>query len=416
MADKESVHLPLYGFFNSLREKGTELGLEEYFCFLEAIGKGFGLHHPEALYQTCKLIWYNPGDSLMQFRELFIQYWEEEKKYYSRLEEKEDIAEKEDPEKKITESKDATGKKQDTREGEKIQTQRVFDIEAEDEKDLEGFPPLAPAENIPAQSQNIQPSIFPPLPKQFRIPVDLRNLFQFGNQHSPDELEGISTQFRFVEQPFSNESDLRKIALSWRHLWQSKGSKTLNRVDIPATIDQLARQGGRIREVVYQREELFEARLMVLIDDSKSMVAFREQAEQMIGIIAQEIDSQPEKYYFSDLSRDLLFKDRAHTQSMKVSDLQRKYLRQRIPLLIISDGGAARGIYSKENVIKTYKGVEQLSKFASYMAWLNPMPRLRWKEPKPSSAWYIDQHVLPMFDFSDGEIQAAVNVLRGRNR
>ncbi|MEM6806062.1 MAG: hypothetical protein AAF696_31985, partial [Bacteroidota bacterium] len=175
------------------------------------------------------------------------------------------------------------------------------------------------------------------------------------------------------------------------------------------------KNGGRLRDVVYHQEEEYEAELMILLDDSKSMVAFKEQAEQMVKIIAKEIEAKPERYYFSDISLPSYFKNRSHTEAVKLRDLKSKYIHKRIPVLIISDGGAARGNYSKENIIKVYQGIEGIRDFASNIAWLNPMSRSRWNTPKPSSAWYINQHVIPMFDFSNSDVQAAVNVLRGKS-
>lgn len=425
MAKQTSIHLPMYNFFEALRHKGAQLGMDEYFCLLEALSKGFGLEEPEALYKTCKLLWFNPGDSAIQFRELFLQYWEEEHRYFSDLlsKEKREASEhtEEDPSnlsEEGEEEKQASGT--EDLEVQQQQTRRVFDIDAEDEKDLEEYPPIQ--ESIfpdPIMQQSNAAPIFnleQELGKRFRIPIDRSMLDGLLNSGNEEEVEEVLAQFRFLAQPFSSKTDPRKVSLSWRHLWEHKGDRITPRINIPATIDKMAREGGRVREVIYHQEGIFEAKLMILIDDSKSMVAFKEQAEQMVQIIAQEIDSSPECYYFSDLALDRYFRDRAHTEAIKITELKSKYLRQRIPVLIISDGGAARGNYSKENIIKTYQGVAQVRNFASQIAWLNPMPRSRWNSPRPSSAWYIDQQVISMYDFSNEEVQAAVNLLRGKSR
>lgn len=426
--DKEAsvnhpLHLPMYNFFEALRQKGVQLGMDEYFSFLEALSKGFGLAHPEDLYRTCKLLWFNPGDSAIQFRELFLQYWKEEHKYYRKLLSQEYEEEEVDSSDVFEGTGEISGEEVAEEEVQRQQSRRVFDINAADEKDQEGFPPIEeafvpPANQMAQQSNmgNTAPDLDIDLGRRFRIPIDrsmIDGMLRAGNEA---EVEEVLAQFRFMSQPFSSKSDPRKISLSWRHLWEHTGDKISPRIDVAATIDKLARHGGRVREVVYEREEIFEAKLMVLIDDSKSMVAFKRQAEQMLNIIAKEIDHKPECYYFSDLALDRYFRDRAHTEPVKLSELKNRYLRQRIPVLIISDGGAARGNYSKQNIIKTYRGIQQVRSFASQIAWLNPMPRSRWKNPKPSSAWYINQQVIPMYDFSNEEIQAAVNVLRGKSR
>ena len=420
MAKQDFIHLPMYNFFEALRHKGVQLGMDEYFCLLEALSKGFGLQDPEALYKTCKLLWFNPGDSAIQFRELFLQYWEEEHRYYKNLmaaEKEEEASEKAD---EIKSGDVISGEIEQEAEIQRQQSRRVFDIDASDEKDLEGFPSIEEelpfSSNQMAQQSNAAPSFDLNLGRKFRIPIDrsmIEGMLRSGNEQ---EVEEVLAQYRFMSQPFSSKSDPRKISLSWRHLWEHKGERATTRVDIPATIDKLARDGGRVREVVYQTEEIYEAKIMILIDDSKSMVAFKEQAEQMVGIIANEIETSPECYYFSDLALDRYFLDRAHTEPVKLSELKNRYLQQRIPVLIISDGGAARGNYSKQNIIKTYQGVQQIRSFASHIAWLNPMPRARWNNPQPSSAWYINQQVIQMYDFSNEEVQAAVNVLRGKSK
>lgn len=420
MAEQHNIHLPLYNFFEALRHKGVQLGMDEYFCFLEALSKGFGLKDPEALYKTCKLLWFNPGDSAIQFRELFLQYWKEEHKYYRKLLAEEEEEERPEGADRAVSGSDVSGLGEQGEELQRQKKRRVFDIDAADEKDLEGFPPIE--EEIPfpsnqmTQQSNIAPNLDVDLGRRFRIPIDrtmIEGMLRSGNEQ---EVEEVLAQFRFMAQPFSSKSDPRKISLSWRHLWEHTGERATPRIDIPATIDKFARDGGRVREVIYEKEGIYEAKLMILIDDSKSMVAFKEQAEQMVDIIAKEIASSPECYYFSDLALDRYFMDRAHTEPVKLSELKTRYLRQRIPVLIISDGGAARGNYSKQNIIKAYQGVQQIRSFASHIAWLNPMPRSRWNSPKPSSAWYINQQVISMYDFSNEEIQAAVNVLRGKSR
>lgn len=410
MSEYSHIKLPLYSFFEALRKKGSQLGMDEYFSFVEALSKGFGLKGGEDVYRTCKLLWFNPGDSAIQFRELFMQYWEEEQEgLLAYIEE-----DKEEEEEEIIEEVSNMGLEtelEDKRESSKAQLRADYDVDAEDEKDLEGFPPIFE----PLQSQESVSSESLPTPRKLQISLDSSLVDAAKSSISPQEIEEVLAQYRFLEQPFSSKTDLRKVALSWRHLWKASGVKNSSTVNIQATILALARNGGRLRDIVYHQEAEYEAELMILLDDSKSMVAFKEQAEQMVKIIAKEIDAKPEQYYFSDLSLHSYFKNRSHTEAMKVRDLKSKYFHKRIPVLIISDGGAARGNYSKENIIKVYQGIEEIRDFASNIAWLNPMSRSRWNSPKPSSAWYIDEHVIPMFDFSNADVQAAVNVLRGKS-
>ncbi|MEM6805910.1 MAG: hypothetical protein AAF696_31225, partial [Bacteroidota bacterium] len=263
MSEYSYIHLPLYPFFEALRKKGSQLGMDEYFSFIEALSKGFGLRGTEDLYRICKLLWFNPGDSAIQFRELFLQYWEEEQKSLlpsiseSIEEVKEEIVNKID-----NISSEAETEKR--KEANKSQLRAEYDIDAEDEKDLEGFPPiyepLASVESSSEESQTIS--------RKLHISIDPHLLNRGKSAISQQEIEEVLAQYRFMEQSFSNKTDLRKVALSWRHLWKPTGVKKGTSVNIQATIGELAKNGGRLREVIYHQEEEYKAELMILVDDS----------------------------------------------------------------------------------------------------------------------------------------------------
>ena len=78
-------------------------------------------------------------------------------------------------------------------------------------------------------------------------------------------------------------------------------------------------------------------------------------------------------------------------------------------VLIISDAGAARGYYDSMRVEDSQTFVQILNNYTYLSAWLNPMPKYRWRVTTAEDI----ASMIPMFPLNREGLHDAVNILRG---
>ena len=79
-------------------------------------------------------------------------------------------------------------------------------------------------------------------------------------------------------------------------------------------------------------------------------------------------------------------------------------------VVILSDGGAARGRYDLLRLLDTVAFLKGAKEWSNRLVWLNPLPPTAWTG---STAAEIARHV-PMFSMDRDGMYRAVNVLRGQ--
>jgi uncharacterized protein len=117
-------------------------------------------------------------------------------------------------------------------------------------------------------------------------------------------------------------------------------------------------------------------------------------------------------YYFHNCPIDYLYHDAKHQRAESLEAWFGQMSRSRSVVLIFSDAGAARGGANPERIEATQKFLAALRHQVRYIAWLNPMPEVRWDG---TSAEAIAQ-VVPMFEISRKGLDGAISALRGRGR
>ena len=80
-------------------------------------------------------------------------------------------------------------------------------------------------------------------------------------------------------------------------------------------------------------------------------------------------------------------------------------------VVVVSDGGAARGKYDTLRMLDTLSFFRALRTYTTHYVWLNPLPRRYWLD-STNTASQIARHI-PMFSLNYEELYRAVNVLRG---
>ncbi|NER78013.1 MAG: VWA domain-containing protein [Leptolyngbya sp. SIO1D8] len=203
----------------------------------------------------------------------------------------------------------------------------------------------------------------------------------------------------------------RSLVYNWRYLRRPVADGPPVIPDIPATIQQVTRQGFYLTPI-YQRRSRNDARLLLLIDQNGSMTPFHHFTRDLVETAQQDSDLDPDNVsvgYFQNVPVGSVFRDAYLTQPLPLANALLT-CDERTSVLIVSDAGAARGYRTRDRVRGTVRFLHQLKRYTSLIAWLNPMPKTRWVG---SSAEIIANSV-PMFQMDNEGLSNAIDVVRGQ--
>jgi uncharacterized protein len=202
----------------------------------------------------------------------------------------------------------------------------------------------------------------------------------------------------------------RQLKQSWRYLRQLVREGVATELDIEATTQQIARCGMLLEPVVVPPRQN-RTELLLLVDQDGSMVAFRSLAERLTETAARGGRlGKMGIFYFRNCPIGSLYRDPLHLDAEPVEDILAQLRRDRTVVLIFSDGGAARGGFSRDRVDVTAEFLAKLQPQVRRVVWLNPMPQSRWAG---TTAAEIARSV-PMFEATRLGIEGAIGTLRGR--
>jgi len=232
----------------------------------------------------------------------------------------------------------------------------------------------------------------------------------------------------------------REVAQVWRHLRRPVRYGPAVELDTAATVSRWGRRGVATAPVVVPRRRNA-VRLLLLIDRHGSMTPFHDYVDYVVAAIrdAGRIDDV-QAVYCHDLPA-------AHTDRSVLDEMPdpfRPDLDAVLPLirpirgghvyddpgltvprmldhvmdhvangtavLVISDAGAARERFDLLRLLDTVALLKALRARGSEVAWLNPVPALRWPR---STAGQVARYV-PMFPFTRPGLYQVVEALRGR--
>ena len=202
----------------------------------------------------------------------------------------------------------------------------------------------------------------------------------------------------------------RQLKQSWRYLRQLVREGIATELDIEATTQQIA-QCGMLLEPVVVPPRQNRTELLLLVDQDGSMAAFRSLAERLTETAARGGRlGKMGIFYFRNCPIGSLYRDPLHLDAEPVADVLAQLRRDRTVVLIFSDGGAARGGFSRDRVTATTEFLAKLQSQVRRVVWLNPMPQSRWAG---TTAAEIARSV-PMFEATRQGIEGAIGTLRGR--
>ena len=202
----------------------------------------------------------------------------------------------------------------------------------------------------------------------------------------------------------------RSMAYAWRYLRRPAADGPQDVLDVDATVERAAQQGFFLAPV-YRRRERNHAHLLLLIDQGGSMVPMHRFSRDLIETAQpeQSMLQYVDVLYFHNVPGEYLYADPHLTKSVRRAQI----LAQCSPdtsVLIVSDGGAARGHRSLERIRATTEALFQIKQRTTLLAWLNPIPRDRWS----GSTAQILAHLAPMYQMDVDGFTNAIDVVRGQ--
>jgi uncharacterized protein with von Willebrand factor type A (vWA) domain len=153
------------------------------------------------------------------------------------------------------------------------------------------------------------------------------------------------------------------------------------------------------------------ARLLILADVSASMAPWLPFLDALAGSLALGRLRQATIHYFGNLPRRAVF---ARPDLTLPSPLHEVFARHRgAGLLIISDAGAARGLFSPRRVRETelFLADARRAMVPRSLVWLNPMPRNRWDGS--TAGVLADRRLAVVLPLDTASLIRAIDVLRG---
>jgi uncharacterized protein with von Willebrand factor type A (vWA) domain len=200
----------------------------------------------------------------------------------------------------------------------------------------------------------------------------------------------------------------RFMVYSWRYLRRPVADGIKDVLDIPLTVSQTAQQGFFLQPFYRSREENH-AHLLILVDQEGSMTPFHRFSQDLVETAQYESSiERVDVGYFHNLPAEYIYRDRFLTDKIALETVLSQ-CDSETRVLIVSDGGAARGYRRRERVSATTEVLWEIEQHTNLIAWLNPVPQLRWN----STTAKITSHLVPMFPLNqEGLIQAIATLQR----
>jgi uncharacterized protein with von Willebrand factor type A (vWA) domain len=218
-----------------------------------------------------------------------------------------------------------------------------------------------------------------------------------------ESLSVVSEVFAYA--PISRLS----MAYAWRYLRRPVIDGPADFLDVQATIKLVAQQGFFLSPV-YKRRQSNHAHLMLLIDQGGSMIPFRSITQDVVATAQQETSiKEVTVFYFHNVVRDTVYTDEYLTEWLEL-ETALEQCDANTSILIVSDGGAARGSYDPQRIEATEQMLTVLKRRTPLVTWLNPMPRIRWEGCSAEPISKLSQ----MFQMNPDDFSSAIDSLQGR--
>ena len=383
----------LYRFFQKAREQfNLPLGIAEFNLFLRALEMGKGFEDVSELKRLCEVLWLKSVSNRHAFQTLFDECFQREL---------------------AVANLDLIELKQRRKSQNEPSPHRKTPLDQE-EKEQPNFPspdsppsPQLPEINQSEQSQDREFS-----EEKIGIVLDTNPINRTGVSIS--EMEHLSAipklnhKYRFSNAylPLSK----REMQYGWRFLKNDTRYGFTEKIDVPATISEIARIGV-FSTPVYMPTTKNRSKIYLLIDQGDGMTAFEALCQSLAQSLQQdELGDLSQVYYFTEFPLDYLYKTPDYLSWDTIPLVFKQATQAHTQMLIVSDGGAAKGELDQEKIYQMRQFIKTGMTHFAQMAWLNPMPKHRWKA---TSAEEIAQ-VISMFEATSKGFELAINRLKGK--
>ncbi len=198
------------------------------------------------------------------------------------------------------------------------------------------------------------------------------------------------------------------MQIQWRNFRKIQYKSDTNALDYQAIIEEIA-QNKFLTHLLYERVPYNEAKLIIIIDDSSSMLAFQRLATQ-IAENASKVTQTQVFYNRNLISNNFIQKQKGKEDKIyKHEQFYKTYL-HKASVLFISDLGAVKTSFSSYRITQMAEiQAKMYESSAKNIVCLNPMPRERWIN---CSAKFIAEKLTTLPAHEDG-IKQAIYYLRG---
>jgi uncharacterized protein len=179
----------------------------------------------------------------------------------------------------------------------------------------------------------------------------------------------------FVLQPQTVMSP-RALAVLWRRYRRMVRTGPRTELDLDATIAEQSRR-GIVHVPVMRPARVNTAKLLILADASASMTAWRPFLDALAASVALSRLQAVRLLYFANVPRRVLFESPGLTGGVAAQKVHEQFAGG--ALLVVSDGGAARGFLNRSRVEHTRRFLAAANHKMRSVVWVNPMPAARWR-------------------------------------
>lgn len=342
--------IPLEGLYLHLVRSGFPLSVRDYQDALTALRYGYGLHRREDLRWLCESLWVRSDQELSRVERMFRDF----------------------PRPSSEQIRKLTGKRARKDSSRERAGKSTGSEVAEQAPAIEFAPPTQGGVGIP----------------RAQLPRDAFNLY-------------ILTPRPVVS--------LRSVIIAWRRFRLAQRSGPRVEADIGATIAEQCRQGILVEPVLVPARRN-QARVVVLVDSSPSMIVWRHINQLLADSLERSKLAHATIFFFDNIPIEDVYE--VDTLQRRVSLAHALMRSAQSALLIVSDAGAVRGRLDRGRLTQTRRFVEGIKTTWQPIAWVNPMPRVRWTG---STAEHIARLPgLAMFELNDEGWIHAIDYLRGK--
>lgn len=383
-------NLPLYHFFKDLqKDNNFYIGIDDYNLFLEILMNEIAeeeLHYLSSkmkLFNLCKLLWFKPKQNEKTFEMSFEKAWSINIEIKSKISNEEYQGQSE-----ITEEESKTIE-------EETDEQKTNELKIPENEVEESF-----EEEINLDNNDIE--------------IYLNFAENTGNSLKHNK-EDLNTYFHFVANyvPYPK----RDISQTWRSLQKEQIVSNTDKIDIQKTIDNFC-QNGVLDTIFYEPKIKNEVSLITLIDINEEMIAFKHLAQAIAKNANENAAINNQVFYFKNYPKKItieqqtgycLYQNEQQTEYQLLQDILNK---KDIAVLVISDMNAATNYLDIKRLENIELFLNRVRKQTHKIAWLNPMPKDRWKNTSAA----ILQKLVPMYEANLDGLRKAIQILRGKKQ